>query len=232
MRYPASMIRWYLLLDYRYRIIHVALLTVILWTLVLQGIPFLNTGRVVAALLFLDPTILGFVFIGALVLFEKSDRSLEALTVTPMRVGAYLLTHIATLTTISVIASLVLVVLNQGIFFSYLYFFIGVILTSVLFILVGFIAVSRFSSVNEYFITAAVYTAIFNIPLIHHFGLAESWVFYLFPTQASLLLLTGIFEPLALWEVGYAILMLSASIGISYLFAKRMFYTHIILGGS
>jgi len=70
------MVRWYFILDYRYRIVHISLATVILWTLVLQGAPWANTGTVIAALIFLDPAILGFVFIGALVLFEKSNRSL------------------------------------------------------------------------------------------------------------------------------------------------------------
>lgn len=225
------MVRWYFILDYRYRIVHISLATVILWTLVLQGVPWANTGTVIAALIFLDPAILGFVFIGALVLFEKSNRSLEALTATPMEVREYLLVHAVTLTTIALFASAVLVVLNQGLFVHYLYFYAGVILTSVFFILIGFIAVARFSSINEYFIAATVYGTILNIPLIYHFGLSDHWLFFLFPTQASLILLTGIFEPLPLWKAAYAFVMLSLAIAVCYYLAKRMFATHIIAGG-
>jgi len=99
-----------------------------------------------------------------------------------------------------------------------------VILTSVFFILLGFIAVARFSSINEYFIAATVYGTVLNVPLFDH------WVFFLFPTQASLILLTGIFEPLPLWTAIYAVAMLLAAIAVCYSIAKRTFATHIIAG--
>jgi len=148
-----------------------------------------------------------------------------------MEVREYLLVHAVTLTAIALFASAVLVVLNQGLFVHYLYFFAGVILTSVFFILIGFIAVARFSSINEYFIAAAVYGTVLNIPLIYHFGLSDHWLFFLFPTQASLILLTGIFEPLPLWKAAYAFVMLSFAIAVCYYLAKRQFATHIIAGG-
>ncbi len=231
MRHLAPLIRWYFLLDYRYRIVHVSLATVVIWALVLQGVSWANTGTVVAALIFLDPAILGFVFIGALVLFEKSNRSLQALTVTPMEIREYLFAHTVTLTAIALLASATLVVLTRGILFNYLYFLAGVILTSAFFILLGFVAVARFSSINEYFIAAAVYGTVLNIPLIYHFGLSDHWLFFLFPTQASLILLTGIFEPLPLWKTAYAAVMLSVAIAVCYRLAKSMFATHIIAGG-
>ncbi|MFA5268875.1 MAG: hypothetical protein WC379_12965 [Methanoregula sp.] len=231
MKHLANMIRWYFLIDYRFYIIHISLVTVALWSILLQVFMPANTGRVVGALIFLDPAILGFVFIGALVLFEKTNRSLQALVVTPMEPREYLLTHIITLTGIALIASLALVVLSQGVVFNYLYFFTGVVLTSAFFILAGFVAVSRFSSVNEYFIAGAGALMVLNIPLIHYFGLSDNGLFYLFPTQASLILLSGIFEPVSLFDSIYAVAMLSAWIVLGYYLAKKMFQTHIVLGG-
>ena len=231
MKHLANMIRWYFLIDYRFYIIHISLVTVALWSILLQVFMPANTGRVVGALIFLDPAILGFVFIGALVLFEKTNRSLQALVVTPMEPREYLLTHIITLTGIALIASLALVVLSQGVVFNYLYFFTSVVLTSAFFILAGFVAVSRFSSVNEYFIAGAGALMVLNIPLIHYFGLSDNGLFYLFPTQASLILLSGIFEPVSLFDSIYAVAMLSAWIVLGYYLAKRMFQTHIVLGG-
>ncbi|MCK9630210.1 MAG: ABC transporter permease [Methanoregula sp.] len=232
MKHLASMIRWYFLLDYRFYIFHISFVTVLLWSLLLNAFPHANRGTIVSALILLDPAILGFVFIGALVLYEKTNRSLQALTVTPMEIREYLLTHITTLTAIAILASFLLLVMTMGVAVNYLYFFAGVILTSVFFVLAGFVAVSRFTSVNEYFIAGAVTLLILNIPLIHHFGLSNSWLFYLFPTHASLLLLSGIFEPVTLTDSIYALLMLSACIAICYVLAERMFHTHIVLGGS
>ena len=231
MKHLAAMIRWYLLLDYRFYIIHISLVTVALWTVLVSVIVPANTPKIIVALIFLDPAILGFVFIGALVLYEKTNRSLQALTVTPMEPREYLLTHIITLTAIALLASFVLVALTRGVAVNYLYFITGVVLTSTFFVLAGFIAVSRFSTVNEYFIAGAIALLVLNAPLLYHFGLSDSWLFYLFPTQASLLLLSGIFEPVSLPDTLYAVVMLSIWIAIGFTLAKKMFYTHIVLGG-
>lgn len=231
MKHLSPMVRWYFLLDYRFYIIHISLATVILWSILLHMFPPANNETVVSALIFLDPAILGFVFIGAFVLYEKTNRSLLALTVTPMEPQEYLLTHIITLSSITVISSLVLVTLTRGLAVSYLYFFSGTILTSAFFVLAGFVAVSRFSTVNDYFIAGSVALLLLNIPLIYHFGLSDNWLFYLFPTQASLLLFSGIFGPVSLADSIYSITMLSVWITLFYLVAKKMFYSHIIQEG-
>ncbi|MFA5212892.1 MAG: hypothetical protein WC406_06145 [Methanoregula sp.] len=231
MKHLAAMIRWYFLLDYRFFLIHISLVTVALWCILLSVFVPVNTAKIVGALIFLDPAIFGFVFIGALVLYEKTNRSLQALTVTPMEPREYLLTHIITLTAIALLASFILVALTRGVTINYLYFVTGVVLTSAFFVLSGFIAVSRFSTVNEYFIAGSLALLALNAPLLYHFGLSESWLFYLFPTQASLLLLSGIFEPVSLTDTLYSVVMLSIWIAIGFILAKKMFYTHIVLGG-
>jgi fluoroquinolone transport system permease protein len=231
MKHLAKMVRWYFLLDYRFYIIHISFATVILWVILLHLFPSANNGKIVSSLIFLDPAILGFVFIGTLILYEKTNRSLYALTVTPMEVREYLLTHIITLTSIATAGSLVLVALTIGLTVNYLYFFPGIILTSAFFVLAGFIAVSRFSGVNDYFIAGSFTLLFLNVPLIYHFGLSDSLLFYLFPTQASLLLFSGIFEPVSPVDSIYSVVMLSVWVFLCYMTAEKMFYNHIASRG-
>ena len=70
-------------------------------------------------------------------------------------------------------------------------------------------------------------------PMLHLSGLYENIIFYLWPTQASLILFTGVFNAvsLELWEIVYGISYQIVWIGLLYFFAKKAFYKHIVLKG-
>ena len=91
-----NMLRWEFILLYRYKIIHISLLSVFLYFLSTQAVQSLqDQTQVHSVLLFFDPAVIGIVFVGALVLFEKSENVLQALIVTPMKTDDYLLSKIA-----------------------------------------------------------------------------------------------------------------------------------------
>jgi fluoroquinolone transport system permease protein len=188
-------------------------------------------------LLFFDPAIIGIMFVGALVLFEKSENVLQALVITPMKTDDYLLSKILSLTILSIIsASIFMFLLNifGGIDFNILFLAFGIILTSILLILLGFILVSRVNSINEYLLAMVVaFLGLTFPPMLHLSGLYENIIFYLWPTQASFTLFTGVFNAasLELWETVYGIIYQVIWIGILYFFAKKAFYKHIVLKG-
>jgi fluoroquinolone transport system permease protein len=176
-------------------------------------------------------------FIGALVLFEKSENVLQALVITPMKVDDYLLSKIASLTILSIISAAIFITLLNifsGIDFNISYLAISIILTSVMLILLGFILVSRVNSINEYLLAMAVaFLGLLFPPMLHLSGLYENVIFYLWPTQASFTLFTGVFNAtsLELWEIAYGIVYQIIWIGLLYFLAKRAFYKHIVLKG-
>jgi fluoroquinolone transport system permease protein len=188
-------------------------------------------------LLFFDPAIIGIVFVGALVLFEKSENVLQALVVTPMKTDDYLLSKIVSLTMLSVISAVVFITL-MGLFnetrFNIFYLFTGIILTSVMLILIGIILVSRVQSVNGYMLGMIIgFLGLTFPPLLHLFGLLENPVFYAWPTQASFILFDAVFNASALepWEIAYGVGYQIVWIIALYFFAKKAFYEYIILKG-
>ena len=232
-----NMLKWEFTLLYRYKIIHISILSVVLYFLTTQAIEDMNQPIFHTMLLFFDPAIIGIMFIGALVLFEKSENVLQALVITPMKVDEYILSKITSLTILSVIsASIFIGLLNifSGIDFNVLYLAAGIIITSIMLILVGFIFVSRVNSLNEYLLTMIIsFLGLLFPPMLHLSGLYENVMFYLWPTQASFILFTGVFKAASLetWEIAYGIGYQIFWIGLLYFLSKRAFHKHIVLKG-
>jgi fluoroquinolone transport system permease protein len=192
-----------LLLQFRYGFYYAAAFTTLVWISLLSALPESVLKLVVPFMIFADVAVVGYYFIAGMVLFEKGEATLFALVSTPLRFREYLVSKLATL---------------------------GAILTSLIALLLGFIFVSPFEAISSYVVPSAIPHLIMAVPLIHFFGVWESPVFYLFPTQGSLFLLGGAFGtvPLAAWQLLYAVLyQLLWVIGL-YLLARRAFDGYIV----
>ena len=232
-----NMLRWEFTLLSRYKIIHISILSVILYFLTTQAVPDMNIPIFHTLLLFFDPAVIGIMFIGALVLFEKSENVLQALVITPMKVDDYLLSKITSLTILSIISATIFMTLLSvfgEVDFNILFLALGLILTSILLILLGFIMVSGVKSLNEYLLAMIVaFLGLTFPPMLHLSGLYENVIFYLWPTQASFTLLNGVFSTTGLesWEIAYGIFYQIIWIVLLYLLAKKAFYKYIVLKG-
>ena len=154
-----------------------------------------------------------------------------------MQVDDYLLSKIAALTIISVISATIFITLLNifsGIDFNILFLVLGIILTSVMLVVLGFILVSRVKSINEYLLAMGIsFLGLLFPPMLHLSKLYENILFYLWPTQASFTLFSGVFNPasLELWEIAYGIGYQTLWIGLLFFLAKKAFYKHIVLKG-
>ncbi len=206
----------------------VAVLTIVFLTQV--NLP--NLGLLLPPLVFLNIVTGTFYFVAGLVLLEKGERVLEGLIVTPLRDSEYLLSKIITLVGLALLettAVIVVVALVKQIPLSYLWVAIGTLLLGTLYVLVGFIFVARYDSVNEYLFPSVLVTIVFGIPLLDYFGLVQSPLFYLHPMQGALLLLRAGFLPVAPWQLVYGAGYTLLWIGIAFVFARRAFYNFVVL---
>jgi fluoroquinolone transport system permease protein len=233
-----NMLRWEFVLQARYKIIHISILSVVLYFLTTQAVSDLK-GQFQAhsTLLFFDPALIGIMFLGALVLFEKSENVLQALVITPMKTDDYLLSKIISLTILSLISAFIfigLMVVFEGASVNLFYLVVGIILTSVMLILLGFIIVSRVNSINGYLLVIMIaFISLSFPPVLQLFGLLDNPITYLWPTQASFILFDGVFNAasLAIWEIAYGILYQVFWIGLLYYLARKSFYKYIVLKG-
>ncbi|MDP3911395.1 MAG: hypothetical protein Q8Q14_13490, partial [Gemmatimonadales bacterium] len=178
-------------------------------------------------LLFSDPSVLGFLFVGVLVLYERGSNTLSAVAVTPLATGHYLWSKAISLTTLATAAGLAMALAARGASFDPFRLVAALALTSLVFVFLGFVAVVRVRTVNEYLLIVPAFMAPLYLPLLSLAGMAESAAFLLVPSHASLLLFRGAFAPRPLWEAIYGVGFLALTVAIAYRWAHRSFETFV-----
>jgi fluoroquinolone transport system permease protein len=186
---------------------YAAAFVTLVWVALLYPLPATILDLAVPLVIFTDLAVTGYYFIAGMVLFEKGKETLYALVSTPLRFREYLISKLATLRALAVVVSLVVAAAGYGFGFNAVMLVLGVISMSLISLLVGFIAISPFDSISSYLIPSGIPLLIMGLPLIPFLGLWESPLFYLVPTQGSLLLLGGALGAgsLAVWQILYAV---------------------------
>lgn len=226
-----SMLAWDVRLQVRYGFYGIYAVLTAVYVLGLRVMPPALKTDAAVLLVVTDPTVLGFYFIAALVLFEKGEGVLDALVTSPLGDRGYLASKVVSLSLLAVTASTLVAVLGHGSVPGLPVLVVGVALGGSLFVLVGFVAVARFDSINEYFLGAVGWGSVLFLPLFGYLGLVETRLFYLLPAQPVLLLVEGGFRPLAPWQVGYGVGYLLLANVLAYAWARRAFRRHVVRGG-
>ncbi len=169
-----------------------------------------------------------FYFIAGLVLLEKSEGTLEAQVVTPLRPREYLASKIATLTGLSVLENVTLVVATHGAIADAPALLAGVLLSSLIFALTGFLAVARYDSINEYLMPSFLFTTLLSIPLLPYFGLIRGPLFDLHPVTAPLDLLRVSLDPSAAARWPHAVASAAVWVTAGALLCGRAFRRFVI----
>src|SRR6056297_2213819 len=80
---------WDLKIQARNGILTVAVVIAAIYTGIFFLLGLRGNDKILVAIVFADPTFMGFIFTGVLVLFEKSSNTLQALVVTPVKIWQY-----------------------------------------------------------------------------------------------------------------------------------------------
>lgn len=143
-------------LQFRYRIYHAYAFVIAFYVVLLIGFRHNLPHWVPALVVFSDPAVLGFFFIGALMLLERAESSRSALALTPVSGADYLRSKAITLTGLALLAVTVLSAFFDTIA-NWPLLVTGVALTSVHFIGIGVFFARRFRSVTSYLMGSAAF---------------------------------------------------------------------------
>ncbi|MFC2080601.1 hypothetical protein ACFLR8_00140 [Bacteroidota bacterium] len=223
------MVLWDLLLQVKYQILTVAIVVTALYTVIFKLLVREEFDEILVLLIFTDPAMLGFIFIGALVLFEKGSHTLDALVVTPLRIPEYLFSKVISLGLTATVCALIMVIAGSGFRFNYLLFIYGVFMTSAIVTLLGFAGASRIRSFNQYFIIIPQFLAPLALPLLNFYHLTDTLLLYILPTQATLNLLWASLHPISTFDMVYSLVYLPAWLLLSYFYAAYSFRRYILL---
>lgn len=214
---------WQLKLLTRYQILLISFVIAGIYIAILLLLSGLQTEMITTLFVFLDPTAMGFIFIGVIILFEKGDNTLEAQVVTPMKTGEYLWSKALALLFPALICSTGIVVSTQGFHFHFHSFYLSVILTSLIFTFIGVAGVMWVETFTQYMIMIPLFLAPSVLPLLNYFELTDWPILYIIPTEASLNLLSDSLSCKLSASQFIDVAYLALWTYLSYRFAKQQF---------
>ncbi len=214
-------IKYDILFQFRHGFYYAYLFISLVYIGILNFIPDAVNTKASVIIILTDPSVLGAFFIGAIFILEKTQNTIEGLFTTPIKVSEYILGKILSLTMLSTLSCILIVLMGSHEQINFFLFLIGVILTSILFSLIGFILALYAKTVNQYFLYSML-TIILSLPIFGYLNLFQTNVFYIFPLQATLLLIDGAYHSLSFLKFSYAFIYLSLWCVISYLFLEYL----------
>jgi fluoroquinolone transport system permease protein len=223
-----SSLRWEIKLQYRNGFYYATAFILAFWLVLYTQVPGLDLTAYLPGMLIGNLQVTTFYFMAGLVMLEKDEGSLESRVVTPMRSEEYLLVKVLALSVLVLVESLIIAALFSytpagGMGLQLLPAVIGLLLCSAMFSLIGFLAVVRYDSINEFLIPSMLYTLPMMLPLVDFFGLYQTPLVYLHPVQAALVLLKGAFQPISAWEWLYGLGYSTAAIAVLVWLCRRAF---------
>ncbi len=224
-----SAIKFDIRFQLRHGFYYAYLLVSLIYILLIRLLPVSVRELATIFVVFTDPSVLGFFFIGGIILLEKGQNIFESLFVTPYRTWEYQISKLASLTLLAFSSSLVIVLATVGWRVNILLLTVGILLSSVLFTLFGMTLAFISKTVNDYIISSLVYMPVFFLPMLELFGIYKTPLFLLLPTKATLLLMQGAFSGISLLDFLYSISTLAVWIAIAWIWAQNWFHKYIIL---
>lgn len=216
--------------QFRHKFYHAYLIISLIYIIVLLNLPIDLRGFITGIIIFSDPSMIGFIFISALILLEKENNILESLFVTPLKLEEYIISKLISLSVISLISSLFIVIISKQNTINYILLISGIILASFTFTLFGIALTARIKTVNQFLIISTLFSFIIALPLIKYLGLADNLIFYFLPSQPVLLIIGNAFKNnIQSTKLIYSFITAAFWLYISYHWAKKNFYKYIIL---
>lgn len=188
-----------------------------------------NVEKIITLLIYNDPALIGFIFIGVSIILEKDQEVLPALFVTPLNPHVYLISRIMTLSTIGFTGTLAMVLTAKGTSFNVIHFTIGVYSTCVLFCLLGIFIVSHTTEILQFLLRAIPLLIFMSLPLLNYFGLTDYGFLKFFPVQGGLNLMVNSYsESPSLSELVFGYLSIAFWLPLLYWFVHRIFIKRIV----
>ena len=214
--------------QWRHGFYGVYILVCLLYLLLLHFVPADNQASIVILLTFSDPSAVGLILAGGIILLEKDQGIHHHLFATPLRLQEYLIAKALSISVLSASAAWVIHGFSIGVPASPILFTLSILLSSSFFTFLSIGVVSRARSINGFILLSQVYALPFALPLLYFFGIGRESLYLIFPTHGSLLLLQSALRPLSWWEIVYALAILIVWNGIAFLWAQRSFERRIL----
>ena len=210
--------------QFRYGFYYLYLIFTALYVTALIALPEGWRGQAAALMVFTDPAAMGLYFMGAIVLYEKSERTLSSVAISPVRTVEYVLSKLVSISLISTAAALIIGAVGRNA--NLLLVAAGVFPGSMLFSAVGLMLAANIQSLNRFVIATIPAEILINLPAIAWLFGWKPGVLILHPGVAIVELIQGG----TLWPIALFILIPWTAL-CTYLACRAMDKSLASLGG-
>ena len=162
--------------QFKYGFYFIYLIFTVMYIGLLHALPGAWRGKAAVMMIFTDPAAMGLYFMGAILLFEKSERVLNSIAVSPVKPIEYVLAKLFSIALISTAAGL-MIGWGAGMIMNPVLFVLGVFLGSCLFSAVGLMVAANIASLNQFMVATIPAEIIINVPAIAWlFGWKPGWL--------------------------------------------------------
>ncbi len=200
----------------------------VLYAAVLLTVPEIIRSQAAAAVIYSDPSVLGFFFMAGIFLMERQQGILPALLVTPLGVKGYILSKAVSLSMLSVLSGTAIALAGHGLTAKAGLLILGIAGGSVFFTLISVALVSRSKTLSEFLAYGPFILLVPSISLLPFVGVWESML--------PLLLPGGVYAALVAGAMGLAVPGSWALIGFvgilwtagAFWWARAAFVKHVV----
>lgn len=225
-----TQLKWQFFLLRKNNIISISLGVTFIYGLFLF---FLKNANDLDALLvssvLLDPTVIGYFFVGLSIYSEINNQILPAIFTTPLNVHVFLLSKTISISVIGLACSLGMAISVKGLYFDVFYFIMGSMGLCLISTLLGLIMLTFANEFLKFtMISIPVFLIFFTIPILQYLGIVDmGFMKYLFPIQGSLDLIdTGVSGTGINYFLAYTSIIIT--IPLFYWFAFQRFSKKVV----
>lgn len=200
-------------LQVKYGLFMAGILMSIMWLVVLSFFPASMMSVAVPLVLLMDLATMGYMFVAAMIYFEKGQGSIHALMITPISIKEYVISKITAILIYTLAVSFVVVQgisILKGISPNYVYLVLSLMMTATVHMLFGILFAAKFDSFTNFLFPTGLIFMFLMMPMLDFINIdALAFLkpfYYLWPSHGLILLLRGIYSPINLWQTVYGLL--------------------------
>lgn len=156
--------------QFKYGFYFLYLIFTVLYISLILILPHAWREKAAIFMIFSDPAAIGLYFMGSIVLFEKSERVLNSIAISPVKPYEYVMAKLISIAIISTAAG-VLIGFSGNVILNPFYFIFGVFLGSCLFSAIGLMIAADIATLNQFILATIPAELVITIPaIIYIFG--------------------------------------------------------------
>ncbi len=217
-----------ILLQWRQGFWLVYFIVSIIYVVVLLNIPQDKRMMVSLVMILSDTTMLGVIFIGALILLEKQQMVTHSLFVTPLTPMRYIGSKTLSLSLIAISMSVLIYLPVWNVSGYTLVVFFTTAFTAGVFAMLGLGVAAGVETINHYFGRLMASSVLILIPVIPYLLLDHHPAFLWLPYVASLDIMLGVMDPLPVWRIILDMLLLMGWGIIALYYCRGQVNKHLV----